>query len=82
MTLHHDDWILEMLGLHADVIFASCRQHRDQGYYRKQTTETKNGSKISVYKLNIPSLWLPGFLTITESDMDVSINHTQPGILR
>lgn len=82
MLLHHDDWTLELDKLHADIVFITCGSHRDQGFYHKRKTETKDGNKISVYKLNIPSLWLPEFITITESDMDVSIHHTRPGIVR
>lgn len=80
MILHHDDWILELKELHADIVFITCKKHCDQGYYRKRITEHKRGMIISVYKLNIPSLWLPEFVTITESDMDITIDHTRPGI--
>lgn len=82
MLIHHDDWILDLSELHADLMLATCKAHRDQGYYRKRATETKNGAKISIYKLNVPSLWLPEFITITESDVDILVDHTRPGILR
>jgi len=77
MTIYHDDLIINLDKAHPEIFYVEHKRSKSQGYYKRMTSKKVKDARITIYRLHIPDLWLPAFITITETESDFVINHTR-----
>ena len=74
--LHHDNLIIHFNPAHPEKFRVEHDTKNAKAYYRQMTYEIHGDQHIGVYRIQFPDVWLPEFITITETELDIQINHT------
>lgn len=77
IEIQHMDLIIAFNPKKPEIFFVKHKTKNTSAYYKELTHEIHAQKHIGVYKIMYPDSWLPEFITITESDLDIQINHTK-----
>lgn len=76
-SIHHGELIITYDLSHPETFYVRREPNRAHGIYKLKSTEIVKDLHVSIYKLLNDSYWLPAYITITETDIDIHINHTK-----
>jgi hypothetical protein len=77
MPIYHDDMIIHFNPDRPELFQVEHRTKNTCSYYKQLSYKNISNQHIGVYKIQTPDVWLPDFITITESELDITINHTR-----
>lgn len=78
--IHHGDYIIFYDRNNTKTLYIKRKPDKAHGLYIFVSSTESENIFVSVYKSMTPSLYLPQYFTITETDLDIHINHTRPTI--
>lgn len=76
IMLRYNNLIIHFNPDHPEKFQVEHDTKNTKAYYRQLTFETHGDQHIGVYRIQFPDAWLPEFITITETELDIRINHT------